>query len=208
MRAYREEQFPFTIVRPSLTYGDELIPIAINSWAKSYTIVDRMKRGKPVIVPGDGSSLWTITHNTDFAGGFVGLLGHQQAIGHSFHITSDEVLTWDQIYNAVGAAAGVKPRLCHVASDFLVSVWPDELGNLLGDKSVSQVFDNSKIRAFVPDFVATTTFSAGISRAIRWFDARADRRDVDETANRKWDSLLEAYALGIAKARANTVPPG
>src|SRR5690242_4268344 len=109
LRAYREEGFPVTIVRPSLTYGETQIALAVNSWAKSYTVVDRMRRGKKVIVPGDGSSLWVITHNTDFAKGLVGLLGHEQAIGHAFHITSDEVMTWNQFYNLVGAAAGVEP---------------------------------------------------------------------------------------------------
>ena len=100
MRAYREEGFPVTIVRPSLTYGDTQIVLAVNSWQKSYTAVDRMRRGKKVIVPGDGSSLWVITHNSDFAQGLVGLLGHRQAIGHAFHITSDEVMTWDQFYGS------------------------------------------------------------------------------------------------------------
>src|ERR1700733_8411450 len=109
MRAYREEGFPITIVRPSLTYGDTQVVLAVNSWRKSYTAIDRMRRGKKVIVPGDGSSLWVITHNSDFARGLVGLLGHQQAIGHAFHITSDEVLTWDQIFRIVGRAVGVEP---------------------------------------------------------------------------------------------------
>ena len=115
MRAYREEGFPITIVRPSLTYGETQITLAVNSWAKSYTAVDRMRRGKKVIVPGDGSSLWVITHNTDFAKGLVGLLGHPQAIGHAFHITSDEVMTWDQYYRIVAEAAGVEPRSMHIA---------------------------------------------------------------------------------------------
>ena len=102
MRAYRDEDFPVTIVRPSLTYGETQIALAVNSWAKSYTAVDRMRQGKKVIVPGDGSSLWVITHNTDFAKGLVGLLGHPQAIGNAFHITTDEVMTWDQFYRIVG----------------------------------------------------------------------------------------------------------
>ena len=107
MKAYREEGFPITIVRPSLTYGDTQIVLAINSWPKSFTVIDRMRRGKKVIVPGDGSSLWVITHNSDFAQGLVGLLGHRQAIGHAFHITSDEVMTWDQFYRITAQAAGV-----------------------------------------------------------------------------------------------------
>jgi nucleoside-diphosphate-sugar epimerase len=150
MQAYRDHGFPVTIVRPSLTYGDTQIVLAVNSWQKSYTALDRMRRGKKVIVPGDGSSLWVITHNSDFAQGLVGLLGHQQATGHAFHITSDEVLTWDQIYRITSEAAGIEPNLIHIASDFLIACHPDELGSLTGDKSSSVVFDNTKIKRFVP----------------------------------------------------------
>ena len=145
MVAYREEGFPVTIVRPSLTYGESLIPLVLNSWERSYTAVDRMIRGQKLIVPGDGTSLWVITHNTDFAKGLVGLLGNQQAIGHSFHITSDEVLTWDQMFRTVGDAVGVEPRLLHISSDFIAACLPDKKGTLIGDKSVSVVFDNSKL---------------------------------------------------------------
>src|ERR1051326_1602119 len=156
MKAYREEGFPVTIVRPSLTYGDTQIPLITNSWEKPYTIVDRMLKNKQVVVPGDGTSLWVITHNTDFAKGFIGLIGHEQAIGNAFHITSDEVLTWDQLYRLVGAAAGVEPNLLHIPSDFIVACLPDKEGSLLGDKSYSVVFDNTKIKRFVPGYCATT----------------------------------------------------
>ena len=131
MRAYREEGFPVTIVRPSLTYGDTQIPLAINSWTRSYTVVDRMRRGKKVIVPGDGTSLWVITHNTDFAKGLVGLLGREQAIGHAFHITSDEVMCWDQFYRIVAEAAGAEPNPVHMPSDFIAACVPDALGGLM-----------------------------------------------------------------------------
>jgi nucleoside-diphosphate-sugar epimerase len=202
MRSLREEAFPITIVRPSLTYGDTQVTLAVNSWERSYTAVDRMRRGLPVIVPGDGSSLWTFTHNTDFAKGLVGLLGHTQAIGHAFHITSDEVLTWDQAYLAAAAAAGVAdPELVHIASDFLVACSPGETGSLIGDKSTSVVFDNSKIKRFVPDFVATTRFRDGIARTIAWFDADPARRVVDEAAGRRWDVLIAAYQRGLDAAR-------
>ena len=129
-----------------------------------------LKRQK-VIVPGDGSSLWVITHNTDFAKGFTGLLGHEQAIGHAFHITTDEVLTWDQFYRTVAAAAGVEPQMVHIPSDFMVACLPEMEGTLIGDKSVSVVFDNTKIKRFVPDYVATTRFAQGIRRSLAWFDA-------------------------------------
>src|SRR5579862_6259008 len=146
LQAYREEGFPITIVRPSLTYGETQITLAVNSWAKSYTVVDRMRHGKKVIVPGDGSSLWVITHNTDFAKGLVGLLAREQTIGHAFHITSDEVMCWDQWYRLTAEAAGVEPQIVHIPSDFLSECIPDSRGSLIGDKAVSVVFDNSKIK--------------------------------------------------------------
>ena len=199
--AYRDEGFPSTVVRPSLTYGNLVIPLSVNSWTKSYTAVDRMRRGLPVIVQGDGLSLWTITHNTDFAKGLVGLLGHRGSIGHAFHITSDEALTWDQIYRATAEAAGVRsPRLVHIATDFISACLPDHLGGLQGDKSHSALFDNAKIRRFVPDFVATTRFSDGIARTIAWFDAEPARRQIDAAANAAWDRLIDAYDRGLEAA--------
>jgi nucleoside-diphosphate-sugar epimerase len=200
MLAYREENFPITIVRPSLTYGETQITLAINSWAKSYTAVDRMRMGKQVIVPGDGSSLWVITHNTDFAKGLVGLLGNPQAIGHAFHITSDEVMTWDQFYRIVGAAAGVEPELIHIPTDFIGACLPDKLGGLKGDKAVSVVFDNSKIKRFVPGYCATVPFAEGIRRTMAWFDADPARRQIDSDANERWDKLIAAYQAGAAAA--------
>ena len=161
MQAYREEGFPITIVRPSLTYGDTQVVLPVNSWKKSYTAVDRMRRGKKLIVPGDGSSLWVITHNSDFAQGLVGLLGHKQAIGHAFHITSDEVMTWDQFYRITAQAAGVEVQIVHVASDFIGACLPDTVGSLIGDKSSSVVFDNSKLKLFVPEFRAKVPFAEG-----------------------------------------------
>ena len=200
MQAYRDHGFPVTIVRPSLTYGDTQIVLAVNSWQKSYTALDRMRRGKKVIVPGDGSSLWVITHNSDFAQGLVGLLGHQQATGHAFHITSDEVLTWDQIYRITAEAAGIEPNLIHIASDFLIACHPDELGSLTGDKSSSVVFDNTKIKRFVPTYNATVPFAEGIRRTIAWFDADPSRRQIDESANAAWDQLIDAYDQDLANA--------
>jgi nucleoside-diphosphate-sugar epimerase len=200
LRAYREEGFPVTIVRPSLTYGVTQIVLPINSWQKSFTIVDRMRRGKKVIVPGDGSSLWVITHNTDFAQGLVGLLGHRQAIGHAFHITSDEVMTWDQFYKITAQAAGVEPQLVHIASDFLGACIPEKVGSLTGDKSSSVVFDNSKIKRFVPGFRAKVPYAEGVQRTIAWFDADTRRQQIDEEANALWDKLIDAYEQGLANA--------
>lgn len=200
--AYRTDGFPITIVRPSLTYGDSQVTLAVNSWAKSYTVIDRMRRGKKVIVPGDGSSLWVITHNSDFAKGLVGLLGNPQAIGNAFHITSDEVMTWDQYYQIAAEAAGVEPRIVHIASDFLAACVPDMLGSLVGDKAVSVVFDNSKIKRHVPDFKATTPFAQGIRRTLAWFDANPERRQVDAEANARYDRLIVSYENGMQHALA------
>jgi len=200
LRAYRDEGFPITIVRPSLTYGDSQVPLVINSWQLPYTAVARMRQGKPLIVPGDGTSLWPITHNSDFAKGFVGLLGHQQAIGHAFHITTDEVLTWDQLYAATAAAAGVEAKLVHIASDFIAACLPDMAGSLLGDKVVSVVFDNSKIKRFVPGYSATTPFARGIERTIAWFDADPRRQQIDAQVDQQWDRLIAAYEQGLQQA--------
>jgi nucleoside-diphosphate-sugar epimerase len=200
LREYRENGFPVTIVRPSLTYGNTQVPLAVNSWAKSFTAVDRMRRGKKVIVPGDGSSLWVITHNTDFAKGLVGLLGRDQTIGHAFQITSDEVMCWDQWYRATAEAAGAEAKLVHIPSDFIGACIPESLPGLIGDKSVSVVFDNSKIKRFVPDYCATVPFAEGIRRTLAWFDADAARQEIDEAANARWDKLIELYERGMEDA--------
>lgn len=196
---FRKNGFPITIVRPSHTY-ETVIPVAIGSWT-DYTIIDRMKKGKPVIIHGDGTSLWTITHSIDFAKAFSGLLGHQQAIGHAFHITSDELLNWNQIYEAVAEAAGAELNGVHVASDFICDV-ADKMdqgwmrGNLLGDKAVSTIFDNSKIKRFVPGFTATIPFKEGIKSTVEWFEAVPSRMVIDEGNNRFIDEVIKAYQGG------------
>jgi nucleoside-diphosphate-sugar epimerase len=197
-----QSQVPWTVVRPSLTYGPSQIPVAVGSWAKPFTIVDRMRRGAPVIVPGDGTSLWTMTHNTDFARGLVGLLGHPGALGEAFHITSDEALTWGQIYQAVADAAGARADVVHVPTDALMAADEAEVGNLWGDKAHSAVFDNTKIRTLVPDFRATVPFAEGIRQSVAWFDADPRRRDIDEKANELWDKLATIYRDALARARA------
>lgn len=194
-RAHRDEAFPGTIVRPSHTY-DTVIPVAIGGWTE-YTIIDRMKKGRRIIVHGDGTSLWTITHAEDFAKGFVGLLGHRQAIGEAFHITSDEILTWNQIYQAVANAAGCEPNITHIPSDFIVKCEPALKGSLLGDKAVSVVFDNAKIKRFVPDFRATIPFDQGIRRTLAWFEADPARQTVRKETNEMMDRILTSYGHGI-----------
>jgi nucleoside-diphosphate-sugar epimerase len=191
MQAYREQGWPVTIVRPSLTY-DTLFPVAIGGWG-SYTLADRLERGAKIIVHGDGSSLWTVTHAQDFARGFVGLLGHPQAIGHAFHITSDEVLTWNQIYATIAGALGVEAKVVHIPSDFIAQIDPELGAGLLGDKTWSVVFDNSKIKAFVPDFQATIPLHRGIRQTLAWLDADESRKQVDETGNERMDRIISAY---------------
>jgi nucleoside-diphosphate-sugar epimerase len=192
MQAYRDEGFPVTIVRPSLTY-DPNFPIAIGGWG-CYTLADRLNKGWPIIVHGDGSSLWVVTHADDFGQGFLGLLGNGRALGHAFHITSDEVLTWDQIYQTIAEALGVEAKIVHIPSDFIARVAPQLAGSLLGDKTWSVVFDNSKIKAFVPGFQASIPFRDGIRRTLAWFAADERRRRIDEAVNAEMDRILEVYA--------------
>jgi nucleoside-diphosphate-sugar epimerase len=199
-RAYREDGFPVTIVRPSLTYGDTQVPLSVNSWERPFTAIARMRAGKPLIVPGDGTALWTITHNSDFAQGFVGLLGRRGAIGHAFNIMSDEVLTWDEIYRQTAAAAGVEARIVHIASDFIAACLPEWSGTLLGDKSGSAVFDTAKIKRFVPTFRAVTPYAEGIRRTVAWFDADPARQQVDTEMDARWDRLIAAYEQGLTNA--------
>jgi len=189
VRAYREEKFPITIVRPSHTYSAPYVPID-GGW----TAIDRMLRGEPVIVHGDGTSLWTLTHASDFAKGFVGLMGNAHAIGESFHITSDEWLTWNQIHEILAAAAGVKATLVHVPSD-LIAAYDKAWGeSLLGDKTHSFILDNSKVKRLVPDFICTMPFSRGAEEIIAWHMADPARRKVDEAFNALCDRILQAYA--------------
>ena len=202
MRAFRDDGFPVTIVRPSLTYGDTQVPLAVNSWARPYTAIARMRLGRPLIVPGDGTSLWTITHNSDFAKAFVGLLGRPQAIGQAFNIMSDEVLTWDEIYRQVAAAAGAEARIVHIASDFIAECLPEMRGTLIGDKAVSAVFDTTKIKRFVPGFRATTPFAEGIRRTLAWFYSDPARQQVDSEMDDRWERLIAAYERGLADAVA------
>lgn len=191
MKVYQEMDFPITIVRPSHTY-DKTIPLTIGGWTE-YTAIDRMKKGQKVIIQGDGTSLWTVTHSEDFAKGFNGLLGNQRAIGHPVHITSDEVLTWNQIYQAVADAMGVELNAVHITSDFISSVIPGEKDGLWGDKSHCAIFDNSKIKSLVPGFSATIPFSEGIKRTLSWFEAEPKRMIVSEKTNAMMDKIIDAY---------------
>jgi len=199
MAEHRASGFPVTIVRPSLTYGRTMIPLALNSWRHPWTVPDRMLRGLPILVHGDGESLWQTTHNTDFAMGLLGLLGLSPAIGQAFHITTDEVLTWNQHYEAVGRALGVKPNLVHMASDTLCALEPNLTGGLRGDKASSVVLDNSKIKRFVPGYRAAKTFQQGVEESVVWFRSDTARQTTDPQFNAMCDRLLAANARTLVE---------
>ena len=187
--AYRDEGFPATIVRPSHTYDKTEVPLH-GGW----TAVARMRQGKPVIVHGDGTSLWTLTHHADFARGLVPLLGHPRTLGESFHITSDDVLTWDQITHALAAAAGAEADIVHVPSDVIAAADPEWGAGLLGDKAHSMVFDNSKIRSVVPGWRATIPFERGAAQIADWYLADPARQVVND----KLDALMDKLAADFS----------
>ncbi|MDP9000756.1 MAG: NAD-dependent epimerase/dehydratase family protein [Myxococcota bacterium] len=189
IHAYRAEGFPATIVRPSHTYDHELLPVH-GGW----TVIDRFRRGMPVIVHGDGTSLWTLTHHEDFARGFVGLLGRREAVGDSFHITSDENLTWDRINEVLARAAGAPSTLVHVPSDLIAAFDADWGAGLLGDKSHSMIFDNTKIKRMVPEFRAVIPYAHGAVEQVAWYDEDAKRRVVNDATNKMIDRILSAYS--------------
>jgi nucleoside-diphosphate-sugar epimerase len=194
MAAYIDEGFRATIIRPSLTYGPAQIPLVVGSSLHPWTVVSRMKRGQKVIVPGDGTSLWVLTWNGDFAKGLVGLLGKENAIGEAFQITSDEVLTWDQIYLELYQALGLEPNVVHIASDLIAKYHPPSLGGLIGDKSNSVIFDNSKIKRFVSDYSCEVSWAAGVRRSLTWFDAHPEFQTIDDEMNAVWDRIISSYA--------------
>ena len=190
-RAYRDDGFPVTIVRPSHTYDQTLLPMD-----GGYTVVDRMRRGKPVIVHGDGTSLWTLTHHQDFAAAFTGLLGNPRTVGDVFHITGDEWLSWNQIFETVANAAGTRPELVHVPSEVIATFDADWGAGLLGDKTHSLVFDNSKIKRAVPGFEARIPFSPGAQEIMAWYDADPARQVVDQRLDALMDRIIAAQ-LGV-----------
>ena len=195
LSAYEEKGFPVTIVRPSHTYDDAHPPLP-GDW----TAWDRVARGDEIVVPGDGTSLWTVTHAADLAVGLVGLIGNWQAIGEDFHITSDEVLTWNEIYEIIGHSTGVPARLLHLPSEFLPVLAPDWFWSelILGDLAHSAVFDNSKIRRFVPAFRPTVTWSAGARRLAGWREAHPDQTRPDAQTDAMLARLVEGHRLAVA----------
>ena len=187
--AYRNEGFPATIVRPSHTYTERSVPM-FGRW----TAVERMRAGKPVVVHGDGTSLWHLTHARDLAVALVGLFGNRRAVGEAFHITGDEVLTWNQILQIIARAAGApEPELVHVASEAIARDYPDEGPGLVGDKAHSVIFDNSKVKAYVPEFAATTRYWQGAAEMVAWHDADPSRGGVEPAMDAAIESLIAKY---------------
>jgi nucleoside-diphosphate-sugar epimerase len=202
MRLHGQSRVPVTIVRPSLTYGPSQIPLCVGSWSHPWTIIDRIRRGRPVVVPGDGTSLWVLTWNADFARGLLGLLGNPAAIGEAFHITADEVLTWQQIYLEVFAAVGKPPKILHMSSDLISAHWPHAQGSLVGDKMHSCVFDNSKIKSLVPDFACEVNWADGLRRALHWHESHPQFQTVDGELDRALDQLELAHARALPASAA------
>lgn len=200
MREYRENGFPVTIIRPSHTYCERSVPLSVHGLKGSWQVLKRMMEGKPVIIHGDGSSLWTLTWNEDFAKGFIGLLGNPKAIGEAFQIMSDESLTWNQIYQCVANTLGVKLKPFYVASDYLAAIAPKEYdftGNLLGDKAVTVVFDCTKLKRAVPGFQATTRFDEGVRRCVAHILAHPELQEEDAEFDGWCDRVIE----NLTKAR-------
>lgn len=200
MFAYLQEGFPVTIVRPSHTYGHSQIPFGVSSWQHPWTVIDRMKRGQKIIVHGDGTSLWVLTWNADFARGLVGLLGNEKAIGEAFQITSDEVLSWDQIHLEVYRALGLEPNIIHIASDLIAAYHPPSWGSLVGDKANSVVFDNSKIKRFVHDYACEVSWAQGVRLSLEWFEAHPEFQTIDHEMNSLWDQIIASHVRAFPAA--------
>ena len=188
--AYAKTGFPYTIVRPSHTYDKTKIPAV-----GGYTVLNRMLQGLPVVLHGDGTSIWTLTHNTDFAVGLVGLFGNSNAINEAFHITSNEWLSWNQIYGILAAELHVKPIIVHIPSD-VIALYNKEIGDgLLGDKAQSMLFDNSKIKRFVPDFNPQVKFAEGAKEIIKWYKENTINEEIDKDINDFMDRIIADYAV-------------
>ncbi len=202
MQRYREDGFPVTIVRPSHTYSERSVPVGVHGSKGPWQVLKRMQEGKPVLVHGDGTSLWTVTHSRDFAKGFVGLMGNIHAIGDAVHITSDESVTWNQIHEIVAAALGVKPNLLHAPSAFLDACsGEDYRGSLLGDKANTVVFDNSKLKRLVPEFAATTRADQGLREAVAYMLSHPEAQQEDPEFDAWSDKVAAALERAVAEIK-------
>jgi nucleoside-diphosphate-sugar epimerase len=199
MRAYRSQGFPVTIVRPSYTYAKTVVPGVL--FGMSFHQFDRIRQGKPIIVHGDGQSLWQMTHNEDFAKGFVGLFGNSRALGETFHITSDEVMTWDQIFHTMGRALGHEVKLAHIPVEFISRAAPQACDGLKGDKMYSIVLDNTKIKTVVPDYRASITFFEGMRRCAAWYEKNPQAGVKGAEGGVKTDQLIALWEKALAVAQ-------
>ena len=203
MEKYRTEGFPVTIVRPSHTYDERSVPMGVHGNGGSWQVIRRMMEGKPVIIHGDGTSLWHLTFNTDFAIGFIGLMGNRHAIGEAFHITGDEVLTWNQIYQTIADALNVPLNAVHVSSYFLAEAGKkmgyDFEGGLIGDKAVSVAFDNSKLKRIAPDMRTTVPFSIGVRKALDYILAHPELQKEDPEFDAWCDRVIAAQQKALAE---------
>ena len=208
LKLYREQGFPITIIRPSHTYDERNVPLGVHGKNGSWQVLKRMLNGKPVVIHGDGTSLWTMTHCSDFAKGFLGLMGNSHAIGETVHITSDETLTWNQIYGSIARALNVELKAVHVSSAFLAqSGVYNFLGGLIGDKANSVVFDNSKIKRLVPDFTASVCFDKGIRSTIDYVLSHPELQREDPEFDDWCDKVIAAQERALRDLRTQLVPP-
>ncbi len=205
MEKYRTEGFPVTIVRPSHTYDERNVPLGVHGDKGFYQVIKRMQQGKPVIIQGDGTSLWAVTFNRDFAVGFTALMGNRHAIGEAFQITGDEILSWNQIYQTIADALGVELKPYYVASEFLAEAGEaygyDFRGSLIGDKSVSVVFDNSKLKRLAPDMTTTIPFHKGVRIALEYVLSHEDKYEEDP----EFDSFCDVVIDACEKAKAEII---
>lgn len=195
--AYDRRGFPVTIIRPSHTYCERSMPVAVHGSKGSFQVLERIRNGKRIIIPGDGTTLWTLTHSRDFAVAFEGLMGNAHALGETFHITGDESLTWNQIHEIIGAALGQEVRAAHIPSETLGLLWPEMTGNLTGDKSNTVLFDNTKIKRAVPAFVQTTDFSRGAREGVAYIYSHPECQVPDPAFDDWCDRLLEAWDRAV-----------
>ncbi len=193
MERYRQTGFPVTIIRPSHTYGPTGLPVACHGAKGSFSVVERIRQGKKVIIPGDGLTLWRLTHNTDFAKAFAGLMGNVHALGDTFQITSDENLTWNQIYRTIAAALGAELHAVHIATDTLCAACDAFKGELLGDKSNTVLFDNQKVKRLVPDFVCTTRFDQGARNTLGYIYSHPELQTADPEYDAWTDAVIDQY---------------
>lgn len=204
MKLYREEGFPVTIVRPSHTYSERSMPVGVHGPKGSYQVIKRMLEGKKVIIHGDGSSLWTLTFNTDFAKGFIGLMGNIHAIGEAVQITGDETLTWNQIHTVIAHALGAELHPCYVSSEWIAAGSPAEWdleGALIGDKANSVVFDNAKLKRLVPDFVATVRFDQGVRKVLDHINSHPECQQEDPEFDSWCDRVVAAQEEALQRMR-------